>query len=247
MLNKSSILQISKISKSFKGRKVVRDISFDVKAGQVIGILGPNGAGKTTTFYIVSGLILPDTGSIHIDNINITNLPMYQRARLGIGYLPQESSIFRGLTVRENLLAILELKIIDKALRFEKLNDLLIDFSITHLEHASAISLSGGERRRVEIARCLANNPSFLLLDEPFAGIDPIAIIEIQELIVKLKNKNIGIIITDHNVKEALMLIDKGYIIHDGHVVFEGSPAEIKNDQHVKKIYLGDSLDRMQE
>lgn len=244
MPNTKVVLKIDKISKSFKGRKVVKEISFEVESGQIIGILGPNGAGKTTSFYIVSGLISPDSGNIYFNDIDITKLPMYQRARLGIGYLPQESSIFRGLTVENNILAVLELKIKDRQQRLEKLDDLLKEFSITHLRHASALSLSGGERRRVEIARAIAMNPSFLLLDEPLAGIDPIAVAEIKELILKLKSLGIGVIITDHNVRDALSIIEKAYIIYNGSVMLVGTPQEVIENKMVKEIYLGNSFIR---
>lgn len=239
---KCNRLRVEKIGKSFKGRRAVRDVSFEVHSGQIIGILGPNGAGKTTSFYMVTGLIFPDTGTIFLDDMDVTNLPMYQRARLGIGYLPQEASIFRGLTVEENILAILELKVEDYEQRMHNLDELLAEFSITHLRHVSAIALSGGERRRVEIARAIAMKPSFLLLDEPLAGIDPIAVTEIKELIMQLKNRGIGVIITDHNVRDALSIIEKAYIFHDGAVLVSGTPAEIIKNKKVKEIYLGDSF-----
>ncbi len=242
MKGNSNRLRVEKIGKTFKGRRVVRDVSFEVHSGQIIGILGPNGAGKTTSFYMVTGLIFPDAGQIFLDDIDVTNLPMYQRARLGIGYLPQEASIFRGLTVEDNILAILELKESDYELRMHKLDELLAEFSITHLRHVSAIALSGGERRRVEIARAIAMRPSFLLLDEPLAGIDPIAVSEIKELIMQLKNRGIGIIITDHNVRDALSIIEKAYIFHDGAVMVTGTPQEIIENKKVKEIYLGDSF-----
>lgn len=235
-------LRVKNIGKAFKGRRVVRDVSFEVHAGQIVGILGPNGAGKTTSFYMVTGLIYPDQGSVLLDDIDVTHIPMYQRARLGIGYLPQESSIFRGLTVEENITAVLEIKYQDAKDREHILEDLLAEFSISHLRNSPAISLSGGERRRVEIARAIAMNPSFLLLDEPLAGIDPIAISEIKELILRLKKKGIGVIITDHNVRDALSIIEKAYIIHDGSVMLSGTPEEIINDKKVREIYLGDSF-----
>jgi lipopolysaccharide export system ATP-binding protein len=238
----SNRLRVEKIGKTFKGRRVVRDVSFEVHSGQIIGVLGPNGAGKTTSFYMITGLIFPDSGNIYLDDIDVTNLPMYQRARLGIGYLPQEASIFRGLTVEENIMAILELKESDYEKRMHKLDELLAEFSITHLRHVPAIALSGGERRRVEIARAIAMKPSFLLLDEPLAGIDPIAVSEIKELIMQLKNRGIGIIITDHNVRDALSIIEKAYIFHDGAVLLTGTPDEIIKDKKVKEIYLGDSF-----
>lgn len=235
-----SKLEIKNIGKSYKSRRVVRDISFSLKAGEIIGILGPNGAGKTTSFYMVTGLVMPDYGSIYLDDYDITNLPMYRRARLGIGYLPQEPSIFRGLNVEQNILAVLEVAIKDPEERKHRLEELLGEFSITHLRNTSSITLSGGERRRLEIARALATNPKFLLLDEPLAGIDPIAIKEIKELILHLKDRGLGIIITDHNVREALSIIERAYIIHDGAVFAQGTPTEIITNKEVKKVYLGE-------
>jgi len=236
-------LRVKNIGKAFKGKRVVRDVSFDVHSGQIVGILGPNGAGKTTSFYMITGLIYPDQGSVFLDDVDVTNIPMYQRARLGIGYLPQESSIFRGLTVEENIMAVLEIRYKSEKEREHILEDLLSEFSITHLRNSPSISLSGGERRRVEIARAIAMNPAFLSLDEPLAGIDPIAISEIKDLILRLKKKGIGIIITDHNVRDALSIIEKAYIIHDGAVMVSGTPDEIVANKKVREIYLGDSFE----
>ncbi len=235
-------LEVRNLGKSYQSRRAVRDISFFVKSGEIIGILGPNGAGKTTSFYMVTGLVMPDHGAVFLDDHDITYLPMYRRARLGIGYLPQEPSIFRGLNVEQNLLAVLEISISNKEDRLHRLEELLGEFSITHLRYTSAIALSGGERRRLEIARTLATNPKFLLLDEPLAGIDPIATKEIKDLILHLKKHGIGIIITDHNVREALSIIDRAYIIHDGVVFAHGTPKEIINSKDVKKVYLGESF-----
>jgi len=235
-------LEVVNLGKSYQSRRAVRDISFFVKSGEIIGILGPNGAGKTTSFYMVTGLVMPDYGSIFLDDHDITYLPMYRKARLGIGYLPQEPSIFRGLNVEQNLLAILEISISNKQDRVHRLEELLGEFSITHLRYTSAVALSGGERRRLEIARTLATNPKFLLLDEPLAGIDPIATKEIKDLILHLKKHGIGIIITDHNVREALSIIDRAYIIHDGVVFAHGTPKEIIHSKDVKKVYLGESF-----
>lgn len=235
-------LHVNNIGKSYHGRRVVRDVSFEVMRGEIVGILGPNGAGKTTSFYMVTGLVMPEQGSIMLDDYNITNLPMYQRSRLGIGYLPQEPSIFRGLNVEQNILAILELNISNEEERMKKLDELLAEFSITHLRYSPSVALSGGERRRLEIARSLASNPSFLLLDEPLAGIDPIAVHEVKELILHLKGRGLGIIITDHNVREALSIIDRAYIIHDGSVLISGKPKEIIKNKEVRSIYLGENF-----
>lgn len=235
-------LQIKNIGKSYHGRRVVRDVSFEVSRGEIVGILGPNGAGKTTSFYMVTGLIMPEQGDILLDDYNITSLPMYQRSRLGIGYLPQEPSIFRGLNVEQNILAILELNIPIEEERMKKLDELLAEFSITHLRYSPSVALSGGERRRLEIARSLASNPAFLLLDEPLAGIDPIAVHEVKELILHLKSRGLGIIITDHNVREALSIIDRAYIIHDGSVLISGKPKDIIKNKEVRSIYLGENF-----
>ena len=230
------------LAKSYRNRPVVRNVSVSVRRGEAVGLLGPNGAGKTTVFYMITGLIAADKGSIRIDGEDITHLPMYQRARLGIGYLPQESSIFRGLTVEQNLRAVLELHEKNKAERERQLRELYDEFSIAHLRHSPAVALSGGERRRVEIARALAAKPQFMLLDEPFAGIDPIAIGDIRILVRQLTARGIGVLITDHNVRETLELIDRALIIHEGHVLTEGSPQQIVNDPDVRRYYLGESF-----
>lgn len=233
-------LAVSRIGKSFKKRPVVRGVSLTLKRGEVVGLLGPNGAGKTTIFYLITGLIQADYGSITLDGHDITRLPMYRRARLGIGYLPQEASIFRGLTAEENIRAAAELVEPDSAHCATLVDSLLAEFSITHVAHTPAISLSGGERRRVEIARALATHPAYILLDEPFAGIDPIAINDIRELVRHLKDRGIGVLITDHNVREALEIIDRAYIIHEGQVLMEGTPADIVGDKDVRRVYLGE-------
>jgi lipopolysaccharide export system ATP-binding protein len=233
-------LSAQNIGKRFKKRPVVRDVSMTVQRGEAVGLLGPNGAGKTTCFYIITGLIAADYGSITLDGHDITDLPMYRRARLGIGYLPQEASIFRGLTVENNIRAVLEVSEPLPEKREQMLDDLLAEFSITHLRRAPALALSGGERRRVEIARALASQPSFMLLDEPLAGIDPIAVSEIRDLVFHLKDRGIGVLITEHNVRETLNLIDRGYILHDGQVILEGRPEEIVADENVRRVYLGE-------
>jgi len=233
-------LAVTRIGKSFKRRPVVRGIGLTLQRGEVVGLLGPNGAGKTTIFYLITGLIRPDYGSITLDGHDITRLPMYRRARLGIGYLPQEASIFRGLTAEENIRAAAELVEPDSAHCAALVDSLLAEFSITHVAHTPAISLSGGERRRVEIARALATHPSYILLDEPFAGIDPIAINDIRELVRHLKDRGIGVLITDHNVREALDIIDRAYIIHEGQVLMEGTPSDIVGDKDVRRVYLGE-------
>jgi lipopolysaccharide export system ATP-binding protein len=227
------------LGKQFKRRPVLRDVTVSVQRGEAVGLLGPNGAGKTTCFYIITGLINADTGTIEMDGVDITHLPMYRRSRMGIGYLPQEASIFRGLTVEENIRAVLEVIEPERDMREAMLDDLLAEFSISHLRRTPALALSGGERRRVEIARALASRPQFMLLDEPLAGIDPIAIGEIRELISHLRKRGIGVLITDHNVRETLGLIDRAYIIHSGHVLTEGSPEAIVADPDVRRYYLG--------
>ena len=232
-------LVVEGLRKSYKRRPVVRDVSLSVRRGEAVGLLGPNGAGKTTVFYMITGLIAADSGRISLDGTDITHLPMYRRARLGIGYLAQESSIFRGLTVEENIRAVLELTESSKQKRASKLRELLDEFSITHLRHSPAVALSGGERRRVEIARALAANPEFMLLDEPFAGIDPIAISDIRKLVRQLTARGIGVLVTDHNVRETLELIDRAFIIHEGHVLTEGAPDEIVQNADVRRYYLG--------
>jgi len=235
-------LTIKGIAKSYGGRPVLRDVSLSVRRGEVVGLLGPNGAGKTTCFYSITGLIAPDQGRIELDGDNITHLPMYRRARRGIGYLPQETSIFRGMTVSDNIRAILEVVEPDRARRDAMLNELLEEFSITHLRNTPALALSGGERRRCEIARALAARPNFILLDEPFAGIDPIAIADIRDLTHHLKDRDIGVLITDHNVRETLDIIDRAYIIYDGHVLFQGTPDEVLESEDVRRVYLGESF-----
>jgi lipopolysaccharide export system ATP-binding protein len=235
-------LVVNQIGKSFRRRPVVRGVSLQVRRGEAVGLLGPNGAGKTTCFYMITGLIPADSGQILLDGHDITVLPMYRRARLGIGYLPQEASIFRGLTVEQNLLAVAELVARDREKRQQLVDDLLAEFSIEHLRRAPALALSGGERRRVEIARALATQPSFMLLDEPFAGIDPIAIGDIRKLVHHLKERGIGVLITDHNVRETLDIIDRAYIIHDGEVMTEGTPYEIVSNIDVRRVYLGEKF-----
>jgi lipopolysaccharide export system ATP-binding protein len=228
------------LGKQFKRRPVLRGVSLSVRRGEAVGLLGPNGAGKTTCFYIITGLIRADSGSVMLDGVDITDLPMYRRARLGIGYLPQEASIFRGLSVEQNIRAVLEVVEPDRDRREARLDELLGEFSIAHLRRAPAIALSGGERRRVEIARALASHPNFILLDEPLAGIDPIAVGEIRNLVSHLKDRGIGVLITDHNVRETLDIVDRAYILHSGEVLREGSPSEIVLDENVRRVYLGE-------
>jgi lipopolysaccharide export system ATP-binding protein len=235
-------LAVKNISKSYGKKKVITDISIDIKQGEIVGLLGPNGAGKTTCFYIIVGLIRPDSGNIFIDQLDISHMSMYQRARLGINYLPQESSIFRGMNVEDNIDAILEIIEPNPKIRQEKLEQLLTEFSINHIRKSHALSLSGGERRRVEIARALACNPAFILFDEPFAGIDPIAVNDIRQMITELKNRNIGVLITDHNVRETLSIVDHGYIVYDGTILSAGSKEQIINDQRVRNVYLGEDF-----
>jgi lipopolysaccharide export system ATP-binding protein len=228
------------IRKSYRNRQVVKGVSLNLRRGEVVGLLGPNGAGKTTCFYMITGLIRVDQGQILIDGQDVTNLPMYQRARLGVGYLPQEPSIFRGLTVEQNVMAVVELVEKDKARRIEICDGLMKELRVDHLRDSPATGLSGGERRRVEIARALATRPAFMLLDEPFAGIDPLAISDIRDLILFLKSRGIGILITDHNVRETLEIVDRASIIYDGEVLFEGSPDEVRTNETVKRVYLGE-------
>lgn len=235
-------LTAKNLSKKYGKKTVIRDISFDIKQGEVVGLLGPNGAGKTTCFYMTVGLVKVGQGSIFIDGLDITQMPMYQRARLGIGYLPQEASIFRGMNVEDNILAVLEVTQSNKAKRKQRLEELLKEFSITHIRKSHALSLSGGERRRVEIARALACNPSFILLDEPFAGIDPIAVNDIRLMVSHLTSKNIGVLITDHNVRETLSIVDRAYIVYDGVILTYGSKEEVVNNAEVKKVYLGEDF-----
>lgn len=237
-------LTVTSIAKTYGKRLVLRDVSLKVKRGEVVGLLGPNGAGKTTCFYSIVGLVAPDHGDILLDGENVTKLPMYRRAAMGIGYLPQETSIFRGMTVEENISAVLEIVEPDLKRRAQALEQLLEEFSITHLRNTSALALSGGERRRCEIARALAGNPSIILLDEPFAGIDPITIGDIRDLVAHLKDRGIGVLITDHNVRETLDIIDRAYIIYDGRVLDEGSPSDVVQNEEVRRVYLGQGFAR---
>lgn len=235
-------MEIFNIGKKYKNRAVLKNVSLHVRRGEAVGLLGPNGAGKTTCFYCVIGLITPDYGDVHINGEDITSMPMYRRARMGIGYLPQEASIFRSLSVEDNIKAILEIVEEDESKRENMLEELLNEFSIAHLRKSPAIALSGGERRRLEIARALASNPDFILLDEPLAGIDPIAVGEIRSLVSQLKNRGLGVLITDHNVRETLDIIDRAYILHGGSVLMEGTPEEIVASKEVRKVYLGDNF-----
>jgi lipopolysaccharide export system ATP-binding protein len=235
-------LRIDNLRKSYKKRVVIRDVTMKVDQGEVAALLGPNGSGKTTTFYAVAGLVVPEGGTVRIDGRNVTAMPMYRRARLGIGYLPQEMSIFRGLSVEDNISAILDITHSDRHKRRERLEELLSEFSIEHLRRAPAMALSGGERRRVEIARCLAADPKYLLLDEPFAGVDPISVADIRHLVADLKMRGIGVLITDHNVRETLEIVDRAYILHDGKVLMSGTPDEVVQNENVRRVYLGDSF-----
>jgi lipopolysaccharide export system ATP-binding protein len=230
------------VGKTYKRRPVVRNVSISVHRGEAVGLLGPNGAGKTTTFYMIIGLVHPDTGWISLDGTEITTLPMYRRARLGIGYLPQEASVFRGLTVEQNIMAALEVAEPEPDRRHQMLDELMAEFGISHLRRTGALALSGGERRRVEIARALATRPNYMLLDEPFAGIDPIAVGDIQDLVRHLTNRGIGVLITDHNVRETLGLTDRAYIVYAGEILTEGSPDEIVNNPDVRRLYLGEEF-----
>ena len=236
-------LEVRSIAKAYDGRAVLHDVSLAVSRGEVVWLLGPNGAGKTTCFYSIMGLVKPDSGRILLDGNDITGLPMYRRAILGLGYLPQETSIFRGLTVSQNIMAVLEVAEPDRKARTERLEQLLGEFHIERLRDAPAMALSGGERRRCEIARALAANPSIMLLDEPFAGIDPISIQDIRDLIVALKQRNIGVLITDHNVRETLDIVDRACIIYGGQVLFAGSPEDLVADENVRRLYLGESFE----
>ena len=230
------------LGKRYKKRPVVRNVSLSVQRGEAVGLLGPNGAGKTTTFYMITGLVQPDEGRVMMDGHDVTMLPMYRRARLGLGYLPQEASIFRGLTVEQNIRAALEVVEPESDRRAAMLDELLAEFGISHLRRAPALALSGGERRRCEIARALATHPSYILLDEPLAGIDPIAVGEIRDLVKHLKDRGIGVLITDHNVRETLEIIDRAYILHDGKVLMEGNPQEIVANEDVRRVYLGEKF-----
>ena len=235
-------LQITNLRKSYRKKVVIRDFSMELNRGEVVALLGPNGSGKTTTFYSVAGLVTPEGGTVIVDGYDVTTLPMYRRAQLGIGYLPQEMSIFRGLNVEDNISAILDISVPNRQKRRERLEELLSEFSIEHLRRAPALALSGGERRRVEIARCLAADPKYLLLDEPFAGVDPISVGDIRNLVFDLKKRGIGILITDHNVRETLEIVDRAYILHDGKVLMSGTPNEVLKNENVRRVYLGDNF-----
>lgn len=235
----TSGLRIENLRKSYRKKVVIRDVSMELSRGEVVALLGPNGSGKTTCFYSIAGLVTPEAGRVSVDGVDVTRLPMYRRGRLGIGYLPQEMSIFRGMRVEDNIMAILEISEKDRHKRRERLEELLSEFSIEHLRRANALALSGGERRRVEIARCLAANPKYLLLDEPFAGVDPISVGDIRHLVSDLTKRGLGVLITDHNVRETLEIVDRAYILHDGTVMMSGSPDEVVNDDNVRRVYLG--------
>ncbi len=237
-----AVLRIVNLRKSYGKRTVIWDVSMELGRGEVVALLGPNGSGKTTCFYSIAGLVTPEGGQVLIDGRDVTTLPMYRRAKLGIGYLPQEMSIFRGLSVEDNIKAILEIAVEDKKARNDKLESLLSEFSIERLRRAPALALSGGERRRVEIARCLAAGPKYVLFDEPFAGVDPIAVGEIRHLVADLKNRGIGVLITDHNVQETLQIVDRAYILHDGKVLMSGTTEDVIKDENVRRVYLGDSF-----
>ena len=230
------------LGKRYKKRPVVRNVSLSVRRGEAVGLFGPNGAGKTTTFYMMTGLVRPDQGEVSMDGQDITALPMYRRARMGLGYLPQEASIFRGLSLEDNIRAALEVVEPDRSRREQMLDGLLAEFGLTHLRRSPSLALSGGERRRCEIARALATHPAYILLDEPLAGIDPIAVGEIRDLVKHLKNRGIGVLITDHNVRETLEIIDRAYILHDGQVLMEGTPEDIVAHEGVRRVYLGESF-----
>ncbi|WP_319825254.1 LPS export ABC transporter ATP-binding protein [Thalassovita sp.] len=238
----SSGLRVTHLRKSYKKRVVIRDFSMELNRGEVVALLGPNGCGKSTTFYMIAGLVYPEGGQVLIDGRDATNLPMYRRAKLGIGYLPQEMSIFRGMNVEDNIASILDISEPDRHKRRERLEELLSEFSIEHLRRAPALALSGGERRRVEIARCLAANPKYLLLDEPFAGVDPISVGDIRHLVADLKKRGIGVLITDHNVRETLEIVDRAYILHEGKVLMSGTPSDVVENENVRRVYLGDNF-----
>jgi lipopolysaccharide export system ATP-binding protein len=238
----SAGLRIDHLRKSYRKKIVIRDFSMHLNRGEVVALLGPNGSGKTTTFYAIAGLVTPEGGTVVVDGKDVTTLPMYRRAQLGIGYLPQEMSIFRGLSVQDNISAILDISVPIRHQRRERLEELLSEFSIEHLRRAPALALSGGERRRVEIARCLAANPNYLLLDEPFAGVDPISVGDIRHLVADLKNRGIGVLITDHNVRETLEIVDRAYILHEGKVLMSGTPDEVVQNENVRRVYLGDNF-----
>ena len=235
-------LRIEHLRKSYRKKTVIRDFSMHLHRGEVVALLGPNGSGKTTTFYSIAGLVTPEGGTVTVDGKDVTTLPMYRRAQLGLGYLPQEMSIFRGLSVQDNITAILDISIPRRRERRARLEELLTEFSIEHLRRAPALALSGGERRRVEIARCLAANPKYLLLDEPFAGVDPISVGDIRHLVADLKKRNIGVLITDHNVRETLEIVDRAYILHEGRVLMSGTPNEVVQNENVRRVYLGENF-----
>lgn len=237
-------LKVRHLRKSYRKRPVIRDVTMELARGEVVALLGPNGSGKTTTFYCIAGLITPDAGQVMLDGRDVTLLPMYRRAKAGVGYLPQEMSIFRGLSVEQNIKAVLEVAQPSRKKRADLLEELLSDFHIEHLRRAPALALSGGERRRVEIARCLAASPKYLLLDEPFAGVDPIAVGDIRALVSDLKDRGIGVLITDHNVRETLQIVDRAYILHDGGVLMSGTADEVTGDENVRRVYLGESFAR---
>jgi len=239
LTEESAGLRVEHLRKSYRKKVVIRDVSMELKKGEVVALLGPNGSGKTTCFYSIAGLVTPEGGRVTVDGVDVTRLPMYRRGRLGIGYLPQEMSIFRGMKVEDNIMAILEISEKDRHKRRERLEELLSEFSIEHLRRANAMALSGGERRRVEIARCLAANPKYLLLDEPFAGVDPISVGDIRHLVADLTKRGLGVLITDHNVRETLEIVDRAYILHDGTVMMSGSPNDVVNDDNVRRVYLG--------
>ena len=236
-------LYTKEISKSYKGRKVVKGVTIEVKQGEIVGLLGPNGAGKTTSFYMIVGLVSPENGSVHLDDKDITHLPMYKRSQLGIGYLPQEVSVFRKLSVEDNIMAILEMTSLSKSERKAKLERLISEFGLNHVRKNMGNSLSGGEKRRTEIARALATDPKFVLLDEPFAGVDPIAVEDIQSIVAELKNRNIGILITDHNVQETLSITDRAYLLFEGSILKAGTAEELAADEQVRKVYLGQNFE----
>lgn len=235
-------LIVQGLGKAYKKRVVLRDVSLELRKGEVVALLGPNGAGKTTCFYSIAGLVSPDRGLVSVDGRDATHLPMYRRAQLGLGYLPQEASIFRGLNVEQNIAAVAELWAEGKAATTQRVNDLISEFSIEHIRKSPAVALSGGERRRVEIARCLAANPAYVLLDEPFAGVDPIAVGDIRALVSQLKERDIGVLITDHNVRETLEIVDRAYILHDGKVLMSGTPKQVVANKEVRRVYLGDDF-----
>lgn len=235
-------LHTDKIAKAYKGRKVVKGISVEVNQGEIVGLLGPNGAGKTTSFYMIVGLVTPDSGKVYLDETEVTNMPMYRRAQMGIGYLPQEVSVFRKLSVEDNILAILEMTDLSKVDRLARLEQLIDEFSLGHVRKTLGNRLSGGEKRRTEIARALATNPKFVLLDEPFAGVDPIAVEDIQTIVSELKQRNIGVLITDHNVQETLSITDRAYLLYEGEVLFSGKPEELAANERVRSVYLGQNF-----